>query len=93
MTPSPGVLLLSSSKAVGLEACILNGGGEASQCPRAGGGGGSRRYGMEFQRAGVCRKGKGTLSSRQGVKRDLIIEGHLDRGVRSPNGAVLAARQ
>lgn len=25
-------------------------------------------------------------------QRDLIIEGHLDRGFRSPNGAVLAAR-
>lgn len=48
---------------------------------------------MEFQRAGVWRRGKGILSLRQGVKRDLIIKGHLDRGIRSPNRAVLAARQ
>lgn len=74
--------------------CILSREGETNSVHVLGGGWrGSKSCGMEFHRAGVKRRGKETLSSRQGVKKDLIIEGLPESGTRSPNGTVLAAKQ
>lgn len=39
----------------------------------------------------TCREGDPFLETR--CQRDLIIEEYLEREIRSPNGAVLAARQ